>query len=75
MKTGVWNEIIYRLADKGITQDTVGLYSLYFQREDDGSSIPLGWVELIQSLYDEAEKHGIDEIIDSAFIERRYEAE
>jgi hypothetical protein len=72
MKKGVWNEIIYRLTDKGITKDTAGLYSLSFHNEDKNKCHnSLEWNELIQSLYDEAEMHGIDEIIDSAYIERR----
>ncbi|NTV05963.1 MAG: hypothetical protein HGA59_05575 [Chlorobiaceae bacterium] len=72
MKKGVWNEIIYRLTDKGITKDPAGLYTLSFQNEDENKyKLSLGWNELIQSLYDEAEKHGIDEIIDSVCIETK----
>jgi hypothetical protein len=73
MKKGVWNEIIYRLSDKGITHDPDGIYTIMFQKDDDNKSlVSLGWTDLIQSLYDETDKHGIDEIFNSAFIERKY---
>ena len=72
MKKGIWNEIIYRLADKGITEDHAALYILHCKADDDNDRNPLEWYSLIQILYDEAEKYGIDESVDAAWIERHY---
>jgi hypothetical protein len=72
MKKGIWNEIVYRLADKGITEDHAALYIPHFQTGDDNILNSLEWHNLIQLLYDEAEKHGLDETVDSVYIERSY---
>jgi hypothetical protein len=70
MKRGIWNEIVYRLADKGITEDQASLYVLHRDTDDEVGRTPLGWFNLIQLLYDASEKHGLDETVDSASIER-----
>ncbi len=72
MKKGIWNEIVYRLADKGITEDRAAFYIPHFNTGEDNSLNPLEWHNLIQLLYDEAEKHGLDETVDNAYIERSY---
>ncbi len=72
MKKGIWNEIVYRLADKGIIEDRAAFYIPHFQTGEDNSLNPLEWHNLIQLLYDEAEKHGLDETVDNAYIERSY---
>ena len=35
MKKGIWNEIVCRLADKGITEDHAALYIPHFQTGED----------------------------------------
>ena len=72
MKKGIWNEIICRLADKGISEDQAALYILHFKIGDETESNPLEWQALIQLLYDEAEKRGLDEAVETAYIERSY---
>lgn len=72
MKKGMWNEIVYRLADKGITEDHAALYIPHFQTGDDHELNPLEWHTLIQLLYDEAEKRGLDVAVETAYIERSY---
>ncbi len=72
MKKGIWNEIVCRLADKGITEDHAALYIPHFQTGEDHELNPLEWFSLIQLLYDEAEKHGLDEAVETAYIERSY---
>jgi hypothetical protein len=70
MKRGIWNEIVYRLADKGITEDQASLYVLHQDTDDEARRTPLAWVNLIQLLYDKSEKYGLDETVDSASIKR-----
>ena len=72
MKKGMWNEIVYRLADKGITEDHAALYIPHFQTGDDNELNPLEWHTLIQLLYDEAEKRWLDVAVETAYIERSY---
>ena len=72
MKKGIWNEIVFRLEDKGIKEDNAGLYKLHLQADCDNNLNPLEWHFLIQLLYDEAEKNGLDETVDNAYIERSY---
>ncbi len=72
MKKGIWNEIVYRLVDKGIKEDSTALYNLHFKTDCDSNLTSLEWQNLIQHLYDEAEKHGLDETVDNAYIERSY---
>jgi hypothetical protein len=72
MKKGIWNEIVYRLADKGITEDHAARYIPHFETGDDNELNPLVWDSLIQLLYDEAEKRGLDDAVDAVYIERSY---
>ena len=74
MKKGIWNEIVYRLEDKGIKEDQAALYNLHLQADYGNNLGALEWRNLIQLLYDEAEKHGLDETVDNAYIERSYKA-
>ena len=48
MKKGIWNEIVCRLADKGITEDHAALYIPHFQTGEDHELNPLEWFSLIQ---------------------------
>ena len=72
MKKGIWNEIVYRLADKGITEDHAAMYILQLHEDDGIDRNILDWSSLIQLLYDKAEKHGLDESVDTVYIERSY---
>ncbi len=72
MKMGIWNEIVCRLAEKGITEHHAALYIPHFQTGDYNELNPLEWHSLIQLLYDEAEKRGLDEAVETAYIERSY---
>ena len=72
MNKGIWNEIVCRLAYKGITEDKSSRYIPHFQSGDDHELNPLEWHSLIQLLYDEAEKRGLDEAVDTAYIERSH---
>ncbi|NMW18991.1 MAG: hypothetical protein HKK66_08225 [Chlorobiaceae bacterium] len=72
MKKGIWNEIVYRLQDIGIREDNSAFYTLHLQTDYDNNLSSLEWNNLIQLLYDEAEKHGLDETFKNASIERSY---
>ncbi|MEI6691893.1 MAG: hypothetical protein WCL43_04145 [Chlorobium sp.] len=71
MKKGIWNEIVYRLADRGITEDHAAIYIL----GNDNGRKTLEWYSLIQLLYDESETRGLDETVDTATIERSYKVQ
>ena len=60
------------LEDKGIKEDSTALYNLHLKTDCDSNLTSLEWQNLIQHLYDEAEKHGLDETVDNAYIERSY---